>query len=186
MDIGNNHVVSMPRWSSVVGVARLVIALLVLVFVATTAGLWYSANFAAMGLTLFTVRNSRNSFVASANSYQASATLIIFGYYAISLCRKPEFYNAWVVLGLEIFGVIFWLVSFALCAEWTATFNHRTYFGTGASTDYDSTNFGFWNAPFTPEDIGLESRDIVTGAPAKWKTGVALMGTAAGLGALEL
>lgn len=54
----NLHVVAMPRWSSIVGVARLIIALLVLVFVATAAGLWHSAAYAAFGLTLFTVSAS--------------------------------------------------------------------------------------------------------------------------------
>ena len=49
------HVVPMPRWSGLVGIARLVIALLVLIFVATAAGLGSHASYAAFGLTLFTV-----------------------------------------------------------------------------------------------------------------------------------
>jgi hypothetical protein len=55
MPEGNLHVVAMPRWSSFVGVARLAIALIVLVLVATAAGLWYTVGDAAFGLTLFTV-----------------------------------------------------------------------------------------------------------------------------------
>lgn len=55
MHVGNVHVVAMPRWTSFVGVARLIIALFILIFVATTAGLWYSANYVAMGIALFTV-----------------------------------------------------------------------------------------------------------------------------------
>ena len=102
-------------------------------------------------------------------------------YYSVSLMKKPNLYNAWAVLGLEILGVIFWLVSFALCAEWTHAYNHDIYTGNGRTT-----NYGFWNPPFTPEDIGLESRDLAKRATNKWKASIGLMGTAAGLGALEL
>lgn len=188
MSIGNIHIVAMPRWTSFVGVARLIIALLVLIFVSTTAGLWYSANFAAMGVTLFTVSVLLKAHSISPNIKQASATLIIFAYYAVSLCSKPELYNAWAVLGLEIFGVIFWLVSFALCADWTAGFNHRRYWSTASTSTSDSPRYVPWIAPFKPEDFDLDlgRRDIVTRSPEKWKAGVALMGTAAGLGALEL
>jgi hypothetical protein len=178
---GNLHVVAMPRWSSFLGVARLIIALVILILVATAAGIWYSANYAAFGLTLFTVSCVQTIHQEITDELQASATLIIFGYYSVSLCKKPELYNAWAILGLEIFGVIFWLVSFALCADWTATFNHDIYLGSGTKT-----NYGFWNAPFTPEDIGLESRDLAKRATNKWKASIGLMGTAAGLGAVEL
>ena len=111
----------------------------------------------------------------------ASATLIIFGYYSISLCRKPQIYNAWAVLGLEILGVIFWLVSFSLCAEWTAAFNHDWYFG-------NDKTFGGWKAPFNPDDLKFDvyKRDVVERSTAHWKASIGLMGTAAGLGALEL
>lgn len=51
----------MPRWTSFVGVARLILALLVLIFVSTAAGLWYSANFAAIGVTIFTVSAPLNA-----------------------------------------------------------------------------------------------------------------------------
>jgi hypothetical protein len=53
---GTPHVIPMPRWSSIVGIARLVLAVLVLAFVAAAAGLWGDASYAAFGLTLFTVR----------------------------------------------------------------------------------------------------------------------------------
>lgn len=51
----NPHVIAMPRWSSIVGIARLILAVLVLALVAAAAGLWESAEFAAFGMTLFTV-----------------------------------------------------------------------------------------------------------------------------------
>jgi hypothetical protein len=192
---GTPHVIPMPRWSSIVGIARLVLAVLVLALVAAAAGLWGDASYAAFGLTLFTVRNFEQVCLSICLTEdltnrlrtQASATLLVFAYYTLSLCRWPHLYSAWAVLGLEIFGVIFWLTSFALCAEWTATFNH-SWWTHGSST---ATNYGFWNAPFRPEDIGLQSRGIPAIKRAlsnekQWKAAVALMGTAAGLGAVQL
>ena len=122
---------------------------------------------------------------------QAAATLLIFAYYTLSLCRFPHLYSPWAVLGLEIFGVIFWLTSFALCAEWTATFNH-SWWTHGSKS---ATSYGFWNAPFRPEDIGLASRSLpfigglmkrAAAGENMWKASVGLMGAAAGLGAVQL
>jgi hypothetical protein len=47
----------MPHWSRLVGIARLVLAIIVLALTAAAAGLWESAEYAAFGLTLFTVRS---------------------------------------------------------------------------------------------------------------------------------
>jgi hypothetical protein len=52
----NPHVVAMPRWSRLVGIARLVLAVVVLALTAAAADLWESAEYAAFGLALFTVR----------------------------------------------------------------------------------------------------------------------------------
>jgi hypothetical protein len=103
----------------------------------------------------------------------------------LALDRKIVPYDKWAVLGLEIFGVIFWAVSFSLCAEWTAAFNWSFYFGGG---NYDSTNtkYGFWNADFDPSDIGLVSRGLTKRSSSKWTGGVACAGVASGLGAIEL
>jgi hypothetical protein len=116
----------------------------------------------------------------SLTAYQASATLIIFAYYFVALSRKPQYYNRWAVLALEIFGVIFWLVSFALCAEWTAVYNDGYWWNGG------HTSYGFWNAPFSPKDIGLQSGRLRRRGANKYRAGVGLAGTAAGLGAVEL
>lgn len=51
----NPHVIPMPRWSAFIGIARLILSILVLAFVAATAGLWGNAEYSAFGLTLFTV-----------------------------------------------------------------------------------------------------------------------------------
>lgn len=109
---------------------------------------------------------------------------MIFGYYIVALSHKPELYNRWVVLGFEIFGVFFWLVSFALLANFTSRFNGRNrWYGDGDS-------YGFWNAPYTPEDVGFDKRaprfGPKNGGLSKMHVGIALAGTAAGLGAVEL
>ena len=103
----------------------------------------------------------------------------MFAYYSITLCSKPEWYNLWAILALEVLGVIFWLTSFALCAEWTSAFNHVQDWRDGEYED------GFWNAPFAPEDIGLRSASFKK-ATSRSRACVGLMGAASGLGALQL
>ncbi|OQV04274.1 hypothetical protein CLAIMM_09184 [Cladophialophora immunda] len=152
-------VVPMPRWSNAIGCARAVIAILVLAFTAASTGIW--GGFPAFGIALFT----------------ASATLIVFAYYFVALSRKPALYNRWAILALEVCGTLFWLVSFALLARWTS-FYHRFWYGHGPS-------YGFWHAPFRPSDMGLIPRSIVKRASSSRRAGVALAGTAAGLGGLE-
>ncbi|EXJ86186.1 hypothetical protein A1O1_06556 [Capronia coronata CBS 617.96] len=150
----------MPRWSTAVGCARLGLAILVLVFTSAATAIW--GGYQVFGISIFT----------------ASASLVIFAYYFVALSRKPALYNRWAVLGLEIFGVFFWLLSFGLLANWTNVHN-SFWFGQNGS-------YGFWHAPFDPSDIGLRTRSIVKRGTNKYHTGVALAGTAAGLGGVEL
>ncbi|OAL21065.1 hypothetical protein AYO22_08349 [Fonsecaea multimorphosa] len=152
-------VVPMPRWSNAIGCARAVTAILVLAFTAASTGIW--GGFPVFGIALFT----------------ASATLIVFAYYFVALSRQPALYNRWAILTLEICGTILWLVSFTLLARWTS-FHHRFWFGSGQS-------YGFWHAPFKPSDMGLSARTIVKRESSSRRAGVALAGTAAGLGGLE-
>ncbi|KAL6251099.1 hypothetical protein RBB50_001307 [Rhinocladiella similis] len=155
----STDIVPMPRWSTAVGCARVALAVVVLALTAAATSIW--GNYDAFGVTLFT----------------ASASLIIFVYYFIALSRQPSLYNRWAVLGLEIFGVIFWLTSFALMAQWTSVYNGWWY-GNGNS-------YGFWDAPYHPEDLGFAKRTIARRSVNKYHAGVALAGTAAGLGAVE-
>ncbi|KIW82478.1 hypothetical protein Z517_05505 [Fonsecaea pedrosoi CBS 271.37] len=152
-------VVPMPRWSNAIGCARAVIAILALAFTAASTGIW--CGFPAFGIALFT----------------SSATLIIFAYYFVALSRKPALYNRWAILALEVGGTLFWLVSFALLSRWTS-FYSRFWYGRGPS-------YGFWHAPFRPSDMGLSPRTIVKRASSSRRAGVALAGTAAGLGGIE-
>lgn len=197
----NPHVVAMPRYSTHIGIARLILSVVVLTLVATAAGLWSSAHHAAFGLTLFTVRpfphktlpcltSNPHSTNTSLSHIQASATLLIKLYYTLSLTRLPHLYHPYAILACEALGTVFWLTSFALCAEWTAAFNHHWWTG-GSKT---ATNYGFWNAPFRPEDMGLVSREV-TGTAAggagggnggRWKAAVGCMGATAGLSGVLL
>ncbi|EXJ71497.1 uncharacterized protein A1O5_05305 [Cladophialophora psammophila CBS 110553] len=153
-------VVPMPRWSNAIGCARAVIAILVLAFTAASTGIW--GGYPAFGITLLT----------------ASATLIVFAYYFVALSCKRALYNRWAILAIEACGTLLWLVSFALLSRWTS-FYHRFWYGSGQS-------YGFWHAPFRPSDIGLSPRSIVKRYSSTRRAGVALAGTAAGLGGLEL
>lgn len=49
----SGEVVPMPRWSSIVGCARAVVAILVLAFTAAATGIW--GGYTAFGFALFTV-----------------------------------------------------------------------------------------------------------------------------------
>jgi len=76
--------------------------------------------------------------------------------------------------------VVFWLVSFSLLANFTSWYNGSDYwYGAGDS-------YGFWKAPYSPEDVGFSKRARVGKSHSKYHAGVALAGTAAGLGAVEL
>ena len=66
----NPHIVVMPPWISIVGIARLLIALIVLVLVAAAAGIWYTADYAAFGLTLFTVSTYMTRVMHPLTSYR--------------------------------------------------------------------------------------------------------------------
>ena len=80
---------------------------------------------------------------------KSSASLLVFVYYFLALSRQPALYNRWTVLGLEIFGVVFWLVSFLLLAHWTSVYNA---YWLGENDGYD-----WWNTSIAPDDIGFRN-----------------------------
>lgn len=57
--------------------------------------------------------------------FQAIATLVITIYYMVVEFSRSAWksYNYWAVLSLDIFALIFWLISFALMAAQTAPFS---------------------------------------------------------------
>ena len=144
-----------------------------LAFTTAATGIW--GGYTAFGFTLFTVSyRVVESKGKHTHFQQACATLIIFGYYFFALTRQKHLYNRWAILGLEIFGTIFWLVSFSLCAEWATVYNGANWWS-GHQTHYG----GNWYT-------GLRDRSVMRRATNKYKAGVALTTTAAVLGALEL
>jgi hypothetical protein len=48
---------------------------------------------------------------------QALATIIALIYVLVATHSQPIIYQYWAILGLEIFCLIFWLISFALLAS---------------------------------------------------------------------
>lgn len=174
----NMEVVPMPRWSSLVGCARVLLAIAVLGLTAASTAIW--GGYDEFIFTLFTVSGILLSSwsVEILMERKASASLLVFVYYFVALSRQPGLYNRWAVLGLEIFGVAFWLVSFLLLAHWTSVYN-AYWFGENGS-------YGWWNAPYAPDEIGFRKRSILKRSTNKYHTGVVLAGTAAGLGGVEL
>ncbi|KIV88965.1 hypothetical protein PV10_08589 [Exophiala mesophila] len=151
-------VVPMPRWSNWVGCARVVIAVLVLAFTAAATAI--CGGYTGFGFALFT----------------SSATLLIFVYYYVCLSYKPRLYNRWVILGLEIFGVVFWIVAFALLADWTAFYNANNWWLNYYDDNYDYS----WEYPYTNDKSRHSGR-----LGGKYRAAIGLAGTAAGLGAVE-
>jgi hypothetical protein len=47
----------------------------------------------------------------------------------------PLVYNYWAILGLEIFAVLFWLISFALLASEVNTADGGNCYGCGSNID---------------------------------------------------
>lgn len=102
---GVNHVVAMPRWVLGLRIAQAVLALLILALVA------YS--YSQLGVTFIGA-----SYIL--NMVASIFTFIVLAYITFSALFLPKLYNMWAVLALEIFMVIFWLISFAVLASHSA------------------------------------------------------------------
>jgi len=79
-----------------------------------------------LGLTAYGV-----TFIAfdgdSLMLFTSLATMIIVGYILASEMLVTGLYNYWAILGLDIFAMIFWLISFALLASEVAAFSIIDY-----------------------------------------------------------
>ncbi|KAF2455765.1 hypothetical protein BDY21DRAFT_348615 [Lineolata rhizophorae] len=105
------HVVNAPMWVYVFKCLQLAIAVAVL---ATSAYAISAVAYNVQILALFT----------------ALATMIITIYYLVTFKGAPKAYNMWAVLALEVFAIIFWLVSMATLAYLAAAL-------TLSGADYD-------------------------------------------------
>jgi hypothetical protein len=62
--------------------------------------------------------------------------MIITVYYIVASTGAPVLYNYWAILGLDIFAIIFWLISFALLASEIAPYFGSYYNNTSSCTYY--------------------------------------------------
>jgi hypothetical protein len=58
--------------------------------------------------------------------------MIIVVYNLVATMAVPAMYNYWAVLGLDIFAIIFWIISFSLLASEVAAYQIVTYSDTCA------------------------------------------------------
>ncbi|KAI4865512.1 hypothetical protein F4820DRAFT_448002 [Hypoxylon rubiginosum] len=125
---GKEHIPIYPRGFIAVRIIQLIIAIICLGL--SAFGIVYIA-FAGDALTLFT----------------AIVTLITSIYCLVARYGPPKAYNYWAILGLDIFLVIFWLISFAvLAAQVAAAFAYYSslsdyyndYYDYNDLSDYDT------------------------------------------------
>jgi hypothetical protein len=99
--------------------------------------------------------------------------MIIVVYYLVATIAMPIIYNYWAVLGVDIFAVIFWLISFALLASEVAAY--QIVYDTGCSYTFD----GYC---YKKRGLNLLPKRATTNA-ATYRNALA---AASGLGGLEL
>lgn len=76
------------------------------------------APVSGIDLNIFTVSISLSRLLSAIDrSLQAIATIITLIYILVATYSQPIIYQYWAILGLEIFCLIFWLISFALLAS---------------------------------------------------------------------
>jgi hypothetical protein len=99
--------------------------------------------------------------------------MIITVYILAASIAFPIAYNYWAILGLDIFAIIFWLISFALLASEVAGYSVVTYYD-----NYCTYVNGYC---YKKRAIGLEKR--ASTSPYTYRNAMA---AASGLGGLEL
>lgn len=98
--------------------------------------------------------------------------MIITIYYIVSTMALKSAYNYWAILGLDIFAIVFWLISFALLASEVAAF----LWGYGYSSSTSTCYYGYC----------YKKRDIAARATTDLYTYRNSLAAASGLGGLEL
>ncbi|KAI2620505.1 hypothetical protein GGR54DRAFT_102670 [Hypoxylon sp. NC1633] len=99
---GKEHIPIYPKGFVAVRIIQLILAIIILGL--SAYGIVYLI-FAGDALTLFT----------------AIATIITSIYCLVAHFGPPKAYNYWAILGLDIFLVLFWLISFAILASQVAS-----------------------------------------------------------------
>ncbi|KAK0100106.1 hypothetical protein ONS96_008041 [Cadophora gregata f. sp. sojae] len=126
MTLDRSHVPRLPAFTFCLRYAQLLVAIAVLGLSAYVVT--YFA-YSGASLSLFTASTSHHPQKATSDLCQAIATITIAVYYIASVTFRPVFFNYWAVIGLDIFGLIFWLTSFALLASEAAAWTVITHFG---------------------------------------------------------
>lgn len=97
--------------------------------------------------------------------------MIIVVYNGVSALVLPVAYNYWAILGLDIFAVVFWVISFPLLASEVGDYTVVT----------DDCVYEFDGYCYKKRWLSLEKRDTTN--PTTYRNAMA---AAAGLGGLEL
>jgi len=94
-------------------------------------------------------------------------------------------YNRWVVLGLEVFGTIFWLLSFGLLASWLTTDDSNKYYYVHVEESTSGLMSTLRGAETTAGHSRLTRRQPQEDSDSTLHAGVALARTAVVLSAIE-
>ncbi|RFU32237.1 hypothetical protein B7463_g4113, partial [Scytalidium lignicola] len=149
--VGREHFVEAPKFLLGIRIAQLVTAIAILGL--SAYGVTY-LSFDGDDLTLFT----------------ALATMIITAYVLIANIWVPILYNYWAILGLDIFAVVFWIISFSLLASEVAQYSWVV-------DSYTSCSYYYGYCVKKRDGLQKRTTDIYTYRNA--------MAAAAGLGGLE-
>jgi len=114
--MSTSHVLPLPKAVFGLRIAQLVLAVVIL-------------GLAAYGVTFFAFDGD------SLMLFTTLATMIITIYYIVAVVALPAAYNYWAVLSLDIFAIIFWLISFALLAS------EISGYGWGVSYSYSGSSY---------------------------------------------
>jgi hypothetical protein len=109
--------------------------------------------------------------------------LLTFAYYLSALSYKPQLYNRYAVLALEIQGTIYWMISMVLLAEWASNSNNgeRRQARNNVSRTMTSPN-----TTSSARRWSLVARGPGSGTGLVYDATVKLAGISAGLAGLEL
>lgn len=102
-------------------------------------------------------------------------------YYIVSITALPAAYNYWAILGLDIFGIVFWIISMSLLAWEVAAFSWYYGVGYSSSSSDDSNCYEAYGYSYC-----IKKRDIEKRATTDVYTYRNALAAAAGLGGLEL
>jgi len=149
--MSTSHILPLPKAVFGLRIAQLVIAIVIL-------------GLAAYGVTFFAFDGD------SLMLFTTLATMIITVYYIVAITALPAAYNYWAILSLDIFAVVFWVISFSLLAWEVAAY------GWAVSYSYSYCDaYGYC----------YKKRDLEARATTNVYTYRNALAAAAGLGGLE-